>query len=401
VTVRHVDDLEAIKAELDANPASALQWLFPAGRLVGNEFQVGDITGAEGSSLKFHVRKRKGKDFKAGAKGFGSVLDVFVANAGSFSDGLELARQYLGIPAPERPQPRQGRANSRSGASGVWTQIIPPSADAGRPNFARLWPEATFRAAWAYRDAAGGLLFYVARYEQEVSGKDGGVKRKKLTPVVTFGHDGDDRRYWRAKGSGRDILFGLEQLAARPHAPVLVVEGEKAAEIARRIFPDWVVLAWKGGAGNARNVDVSPLASRSVVLWPDADAGQGGTRAMETIGRAALGFGTDVRLVVPPPELAAFKDGWDLADARDGRIGMPAGWTEDTLAGLLAGAETLRPALDPTVDGAMATPRRPAGLLDCAAYFPADWLDPEIIGPELRRTIARFLDDACLAACRT
>jgi hypothetical protein len=372
-----VEDLDDIKAKLDEDPTSALQWLFPNGRLIRNEFHVGDIGGAEGDSLKFNVRKRKGKDFKAGAKGFGNVLDIFVGRAGSFLDGLDLARRFLSLPARERPQPKRGTANGRSGASGSWTQIVPPPAEAGRPNFARLWTGATFRAAWAYRDVAGGLLFYVARYEQTVTGKDGKAKHKKLTPVVTFGHDADGRRHWRAKGNGCDILFGLEQLAARPQAPVLIVEGEKTAEIARRMFPDWVVLAWKGGASNARNIDVSPLAGRSVVLWPDADTA--GTRAMETIGRAALKAGADVRRVVLPPELAALKEGWDLADARDNRIGMPAGWTEATLAEWLATAEAVRPAEDPA---------------EVSPHYPADPLPLDQADALLTRTINDFVAHA-------
>jgi Domain of unknown function (DUF6371) len=160
----------------------------------------------------------------------------------------------------------------------------------------------------------------------EVTGKDGKAKLKKLTPVVSYGYDEDGRRHWRAKGNGLNILFGLEQLAARPHARVLIVEGEKAAEIARQIFPNWIVLAWKGGAGNARNIDVSPLAGRDVVLWPDADADGGGTRAMEKIAKAALKAGADVRMVALPPGLP---DGWDVADD------LPDGWTSATLESLL------------------------------------------------------------------
>lgn len=322
------DDLPRIKAELDAEAASALQWLFPAGRLVRNEFQVGDVAGTPGSSLKFNVRKLKGKDWSAGERGFAGVLSVFIAHAGSVAGGLDLARRFLGIPAPERPQPKKGAAKGRGAASDAWTQIIPAPVGVGRPEFARLWPKATFLKAWDYRDASGRLLFYVARYEWEELGEDGEPKLKKLTPVVTYGHDEDGRRRWRAKGTGRNVLFGLEELAARPDAPVLIVEGEKAAERARLLFPDWVVLAWKGGAGNAKNIDVSPLDGRDVVLWPDAD--RAGSEAMRVIGRRALKAGADVRLVVLPPGLP---DGWDLGDT------LPLGWTRETLEGLVAGAE--------------------------------------------------------------
>jgi hypothetical protein len=320
-------EMSKIRDGLNSDAASALQWLFPRGRLIRNEFCVGDIGGAEGESLRFNVRKCTGADFSGGAKGFAGVLDVFIAKAGNFPDGLELARKFLCIPEPERPQPKQGTAKGSKGDTGSWTQIIPPPVDAGRPEFARLWPSATFRRSWEYRDATGRLLFHVARYEWEETDKDGKRKLRKATPAVTYGHGEDGRRHWRAKGRALDILFGLEQLAARPHAPVLVVEGEKAAEIARRIFLDRVVLAWKGGSKNARNIDVSPLASRTVVLWPDADdAGHG---AMKAIGRAALKTGAEVRMVALPLGLP---DGWDLADD------LPDGWTAGTLDRMLVGA---------------------------------------------------------------
>jgi hypothetical protein len=320
--LRRDDDLPAIRAALDANAASALTWLFPAGRLVRNEFQVGDIGGTAGSSLKFNVRKLKGSEFNSTERGFKGVLSVFVAHAGDFPGGLALAREYLGIPESERPQPQKGTAKGRKSEPDNWVQIIPPPFGVGRPDFGKLWPSATFRQAWDYRDAAGRLLFYVARYDLP----DG----RKVTPVVSYGHDDDGRRHWRAKGNGRDILFGLEQLAAYPDAPVLVVEGEKAACAARILFPGWVVVCWKGGAGNAGKVDVSPLAKRNVVLWPDADSNGAGALAMQKIGKAALRAGADVRMVALPPGLP---DGWDLADA------LPNGWTRATLEGLLTGAE--------------------------------------------------------------
>ena len=179
-------ELSKIRDGLNDDPASALQWLFPRGRLIRNEFCVGDITGVEGESLRFNVRKCTGADFSGGDRGFGGVLDVFIAKAGNFPDGLALARQFLGIPESERPQPKQGTAKGRGASDDAWTQIIPPPADAGRPDFARLWPSATFRAAWAYRDAAGCLLFHVARYDWEETGKDGKPKLRKATPAVTY-----------------------------------------------------------------------------------------------------------------------------------------------------------------------------------------------------------------------
>ncbi|MEO7916293.1 MAG: CHC2 zinc finger domain-containing protein, partial [Dokdonella sp.] len=75
-----------------------------------------------------------------------------------------------------------------------------------------------------YRDAAGRLMGYVLRVEFE----DG----VKITPCVTWciGRDGTARWCVRPFQSPRP-LCGLDELAARPDAPVLVVEGEKCKAI--------------------------------------------------------------------------------------------------------------------------------------------------------------------------
>jgi putative DNA primase/helicase len=66
-------------------------------------------------------------------------------------------------------------------------------------------------------------------------------------------------------------LFNLNKLAARPNAPVLVVEGEKCVRAAEKMFVNWVVVTSWGGAKQAAKTDWSPLLNRQVVIWPDAD----------------------------------------------------------------------------------------------------------------------------------
>jgi signal transduction histidine kinase len=58
-------------------------------------------------------------------------------------------------------------------------------------------------------------------------------------------------------------LYGLDRLAANPAAPVVVVEGEKAAEAAQAALPRMVVVTWPGGTNGVRWADFGPLELRA------------------------------------------------------------------------------------------------------------------------------------------
>lgn len=91
---------------------------------------------------------------------------------------------------------------------------------------------------------------------------------------------------------------------------VLVVEGEKTAIAAKKLFPEVAVVTWRGGANNLNTADWRLLNSKSkVYLWPDNDAP--GKSAMETISNLIVG--PAVFLVNP----SQFFEGADLADDLD------------------------------------------------------------------------------------
>src|SRR4030088_1858517 len=128
---------------------------------------------------------------------------------------------------------------------------------------------------WEYRDRDGRLLGYVARFDV-----DGG---KQILPRTWCRHEnGSESWSWKGFCAPRP-LYGLDRLAARPNAPVLVVEGEKTADAGQRIFPDYVVVTWPGGSNAVEKVDWSPLRSREATLWRDADSA--GSTAMHKVSR--------------------------------------------------------------------------------------------------------------------
>ena len=200
-------------------------------------------------------------------------------------------------------------------------------------------------ASWSYTDAQGGLLFVVARFEgtREKDGKK--VSAKDVTPFCHGRRVWTDKRGVRQDRTGWHMkappsprpLFGLERLAARRKAPVLVVEGEKKVTAAERLFPDHVAVCSQGGSSSAHKTDWTPLAGRDVTVWPDQDeAGRGYAAALGGILRTN-GMATRakrLRVVEVPRD---WPEGWDLADA------PPPGITPETLRDLLAEAQDADP----------------------------------------------------------
>lgn len=188
----------------------------------------------------------------------------------------------------------------------AWYAITPVPDYAARPTFShRDFPWGHSRV-WAYRDRAGHLLCYRVRFERP----DGS---KAIRPY-SYGSRREDAKYhnwaWR-QVAGKQTLYGLELFDLRPDADVLVCEGEKAADAGRIIFPEKLVIAWPGGAGNTANVDWSPVAGRNVTFWPDADAE--GAKAAANGAQLAIKAGAQEVAIAELP--SGLPKGWDLSDA--------------------------------------------------------------------------------------
>ena len=111
---------------------------------------------------------------------------------------------------------------------------------------------------------------------------------------------------WKAPPSPRPLYWARRAVSA----PVLITEGEKAADAAAQLFPDHAVATWPSGCKALDKADWQLMRGRDVVLWPDADTV--GREAMAKLAGRLLGLGCSVRVVNVPDGLA---EGWDLADA--------------------------------------------------------------------------------------
>ncbi len=111
---------------------------------------------------------------------------------------------------------------------------------------------------WTYRDAAGEVIGHVLRFDPPND-------RKQFAPLTLWRENG--RLCWRWKSWPKPRpLYGLDRLAARPNASVIVVEGEKAADAAQLIFPASVAVTSSGGAEAAGTADWRPLTGRPVMI---------------------------------------------------------------------------------------------------------------------------------------
>lgn len=255
--------------------------------------------------------------FACGEKG--DAVD-FVAKIENVAIG-EAARRIGGAeftPPADRPKPPPPPP--------AWVAVVPVPDDAPAMDPAHLWNvkrgrESTLRPVRtdAYRDKAGRLLGYVLRAEL----RDG----QKWTPTVTWAHppgEPDAARWALVPFPEPRPLQGLDELARRPQAPVLVVSGEKCREEGQGVLPGFVVVTWPGGDNGVGKCTWAALAGRTCTFWPDADAS--GAAAMEAAAAAVLriSYGMPqqpvLRMLDPADLVAEFGKGADVADL------VAAGW---------------------------------------------------------------------------
>jgi ATP-dependent exoDNAse (exonuclease V) alpha subunit len=285
--------------------------------------------GNKGSKSVLISGNRQGvyMDFETGEKG--NAFKMIQDRLGlSFKDALNWSQEWLGNPTNQQvwesfkqDQHKQQNAIEET----RWVSIYPaPKEPIDITNHKYLSQHPLLKEGketlrHAYKDADSNILGYVIRIEQ----KDG----SKTTLPLTYCKDlKTNTSYWKWKGFGQDApLYGLDQLAAKPIAPILVVEGEKAADAARQQFKDYAVISWPSGSGAVTKADWSPIKGRDVVMWPDND--KAGFAAASKVVESCEKAGASSISIVRLPEQLPQK--WDLADA------YPKGFDKENAKNLL------------------------------------------------------------------
>ena len=248
----------------------------------------------------------------------GDVIDVYekltgadTAEAVAALEGNEYAGRNYAVIKDEPPLKAARR------------EVFPPPDDA--PDVP--WKRAMFRTAddqwigmgepvatWCYRTPEGKPWYYEARYVF-----DG----KKQPRCWTWGKRGSQPARWELGfPPAPRPLYGLDEIAEA--VQILVCEGPRKAEAARKMLDGVTSVAcvgWAGGANGVKHSDWSPLAGKSILLMPDNDAP--GIAAMKEVGKrvsASSLFWIDT---------AAMPESWDTADA------LADGWDKDKFVAFL------------------------------------------------------------------
>lgn len=264
-------DKDEIRTRLLDQLESVLVYLFPRGKRRGKQFVVGNLQGAPGDSLVVELEGPKRGlwiDFETGESG--DVLALWACVRGyalpaDFSDLLDDAGDWLVVPriAPT-PVLRSAAAHDDLG-----------------PHTGK----------WDYVGADGQLLACVYRYD---------------TPT------GKQYRPWDARARAMRMpeprpLYNLPAVAAAD--AVVLVEGEKCADALMHL--GIVATTAMGGASTAIDkTDWTPLAGKTVAVWPDHD--DAGARYADAVIPKLIHIGAKVREVTVPQDKPKK---WDAADA--------------------------------------------------------------------------------------
>lgn len=278
-------NFQALAADLLARADTLVPSWLPGGRRRGHEWVCGNLRGEPGDSCSVNLNTGLWADFAGDAKG-ADLINLYAAIHGC-SQG-EAARELspesiAAVPRTNGSHPPARQPEPVSVAPEVAPRSQFEHSAYGHPT-----------AWWAYHNAAGQITGYICRYQ------DG--DKKQILPWRWI----NDR--WQSKGwPAPRPLYQLHRLASAER--ILVVEGEKTAEAAQGLLPSYTVTTWQGGAQAVSKADITPLAGKDVLLWPDAD--EPGIKAMRSLGVALLAMGREPRIVLTQ----GMQGGWDLADA--------------------------------------------------------------------------------------
>lgn len=268
---------QRVERQAKARIRELVRYLFPRAKMTARDARIGDISGDTGFSLSISI---------ASDDSAGRFIDH--ANGNEKGDLFTLWGRLHGLDA-HRDLPRIVEELD------AWMGGAPPAAaqvrhvlEAAKP--VEPEPEKTHEVTYTYKDKHGRKIAEVSRFKLS--------NGKKTFLPFTNG---------KAGMPAPRPLYGLELWHASE--TIVIVEGEKCADALVSIGVDATSLM--GGANTSiEKTDLTPLAGKTVVLWPDHDTP--GSSLMDKLAEPLAALGCAVRRLTPP---AMKPVGWDAADA--------------------------------------------------------------------------------------
>jgi ATP-dependent exoDNAse (exonuclease V) alpha subunit len=156
-----------------------------------------------------------------------------------------------------------------------------------------------------YKNIKNELCGYVVRI------KDIEANTKVTLPAV-FTENKHGVRSWRAKGLGDERCLYNEQKLHNSNKPVLIVEGEKTADVAQSLYPEFDVVSWSGGVNGFNKTNWNILHSKQVTIWPDND--KPGINAAHNIKSLLESNDITKAHIIDLSKIEFLPEKWDLAD---------------------------------------------------------------------------------------
>jgi len=280
--VNLVIDFASIRQDLLNLQGSVLPELLPSGKLIGEHWVCGDIYGGSGNSFKFNTSTGKWRDFAQEGVSGGDIIALFAMqkNINMKEAAIQLKEKYLGVEVAKFNYPVKPKKDPIS--------VIKPPVTAAKPKIPNNCQY------WEYRDQSGDLCFYVVKGFNE----DG----KKFFYPLTFSNTNE----WVKKGWPElKPLYNVQNLTNKP---VMIVEGEKCADVCIKFFNQYDVVSWAGGAGAWKQSDWSILKDKKVLIWPDAD--EVGNTVATQLSHYLREICSQIKVIHTDKT-----DGWDAYDA--------------------------------------------------------------------------------------
>jgi uncharacterized protein (DUF927 family) len=309
MTAKRLPFTETNRAAL-AGLVRVLDWLGVHHQHAGHEIQMLNPSRQDSGFGSFSINTNTGvwADFASDGKGGDVVSLVAYVKGCEQGEACKMLARMFGIMAGEA-LPAESAAPlpaARTQPADTWQPVTPIPADmlGSMPRSKPKHPGKLVQV-WRYNNADGLPLVFVARLEPGQNGRS-----KDYFPLAAWQDSDTGKRCWRWKNlpSPRP-LYGLDRLAERPAAPVMICEGEKAADAAGKLLPDHVAVCWMNGSQAENKADFAPLTGRHCVIWRDNDQpGEDAAKAVATLlakaGVASIGQ-------VDVSAFAAFSPGGD------------------------------------------------------------------------------------------